>query len=52
MHYAHTLEARRNHPFLNVEYDYMIAPLTEGIRLLTGVEFARMCSPSTSVQLA
>ncbi|TKC88083.1 FAD-binding oxidoreductase [Trinickia terrae] len=51
MHYAAQDGARLNHPLLDVEKGFLIAPMARGIRLTTGVEFARVDAPKTPVQL-
>jgi len=52
MHYAPQAEARLNHPVLDVEKGYLLAPMTKGIRLTTGAEIARCDAPKTPTQLA
>jgi D-amino-acid dehydrogenase len=37
---------------LDIEYGYVLAPMTRGIRLTTGAEFAPRDAPPTPVQLA
>ena len=51
MHYRPAGEARLNHPFLDVERGYFLAPMRRGIRLTTGAEFARRDAIKTPVQL-
>src|SRR6195952_2204118 len=41
-----------NHPVLDSDLGYLLAPMNRGIRLTTGVEFARRDAPPTPVQLA
>jgi len=43
-----------NHPVLDLDLGYLIAPMSQGIRLCTGVEFARRDAPAkpTQVELA
>jgi D-amino-acid dehydrogenase len=52
MHYDAKPEARLNHPVLDVENGYLIAPMARGIRLTTGVELANLDAPKTPVQLS
>jgi D-amino-acid dehydrogenase len=40
MHYRAAGEAKLNHPILDTERGYLIAPMRRGIRLTTGAEFA------------
>jgi D-amino-acid dehydrogenase len=40
-----------NHPVLDSDLGYMLAPMNRGIRLATGVEFARRDAPPTPIQL-
>lgn len=51
MHYAATGGARLSHPVLDADNGYVLAPMTRGIRLTTGAEFARRDAPPTPVQL-
>jgi len=51
MHYAPQAGAKLNHPILDVERGYMLAPMNRGIRLTTGIEFARGSAKQTPVQL-
>jgi D-amino-acid dehydrogenase len=51
MHYAPRAAARLNHPVLDVENGYLLAPMQKGIRLSTGVEIARCDAPKTPAQL-
>ena len=51
MHYAARPGARLNHPVLDVENGYLIAPMSRGIRLTTGAELAHRDAPKTPVQL-
>ncbi|NML34453.1 NAD(P)/FAD-dependent oxidoreductase [Paraburkholderia antibiotica] len=50
MHYA-PRAARLNHPVLDVEHGYVLAPMARGIRLTTGAEIARIDAAKTPVQL-
>lgn len=52
MHYKPLGNAVLNHPMLDIERGYFIAPMTKGIRLTTGAEFATRDAPKTPVQLA
>jgi D-amino-acid dehydrogenase len=49
------LQARGNavldHPVLDADQGFVLAPMSRGIRLCTGVEFARRDAPPTPVQL-
>ncbi|MGL5742911.1 MAG: NAD(P)/FAD-dependent oxidoreductase [Legionella sp.] len=51
MHYSVQHNAQLGHPVLDVDNGYMIAPMSRGIRLTTGVEFARRDAQKTPVQL-
>ena len=51
MHYRPAGEARLNHPVLDTERGYFLAPMRQGIRLTTGAEFARRDAIKTPVQL-
>ena len=52
MHYRPAGNAVLNHTVLDVERGYLLAPMAQGIRLTTGVEFAPGDAPKTPVQLA
>ncbi|CAE6791156.1 D-amino acid dehydrogenase 1 [Paraburkholderia domus] len=52
MHYAAQAAARLNHPVLDVEKGYLLAPMAKGIRLTTGAEIAHCDAPKTPTQLA
>jgi D-amino-acid dehydrogenase len=52
MHYRAAGGARLNHPVLDTECGYCLAPIERGIRLTTGAEFALRDAPKTPVQLA
>ena len=52
MHYRAAGEARLNHPLLDTERGYFLAPMRQGIRLTTGAEFALRDGMKTPVQLA
>lgn len=51
MHYRAAGAARLNHPLLDTERGYFLAPMRRGIRLTTGAEFARRDALKTPVQL-
>lgn len=40
-----------NHPLLDIETGYLLAPMRRGIRLTTGAEFARLDAPKTLTQI-
>ncbi|MGF7132229.1 D-amino-acid dehydrogenase [Paraburkholderia sp. EB58] len=52
MHYASHAAARLNHPILDAEKGYVLAPMARGIRLTTGAEIAHIGAPRTPTQLA
>ncbi len=51
LHLAPRGNAILNHPVLDTDQGYLIAPMNRGIRLTTGVEFARRDAPPTPIQL-
>src|SRR5215212_3576222 len=51
MHYRPKDNAVLNHPTLDVDRGYFLAPMNAGIRLTTGAEFANRDAPKTPVQL-
>jgi len=51
MHYRAAGAAQLNHPVLDYERGYLIAPMERGIRLTTGAEFALRDAIRTPVQL-
>lgn len=51
MHYGIRDDAQLNHPVLDFENGYLLAPMTRGIRLTTGAEFAARDSQKTPIQL-
>jgi len=51
MHYRAAGHARLNHPVLDTERGYFLAPMRRGIRLTTGAEFAMRDAIKTPVQL-
>lgn len=52
MHYKPLGNAVLNHPVLDTERGYFLAPMVKGIRLTTGAEFALRDAPKTPIQLA
>jgi D-amino-acid dehydrogenase len=52
MHYGLQGNAVLNHPILDAERGYLLAPMRSGIRLTTGAEFAERDAAKTPVQLA
>ncbi|ACD18856.1 NAD(P)/FAD-dependent oxidoreductase [Paraburkholderia phytofirmans] len=52
MHYSAQGMARLNHPVLDAEGGYLLAPMARGIRLTTGAEIADLEAPKTPAQLA
>uniref|UniRef100_UPI002FC7CA5F NAD(P)/FAD-dependent oxidoreductase n=1 Tax=Bosea sp. (in: a-proteobacteria) TaxID=1871050 RepID=UPI002FC7CA5F len=52
MHYKPIGNAVLNHPVLDTERGYFLAPMRQGVRLTTGAEFANRDAPKTPVQLA
>ncbi len=52
MHYRPVGNAVLNHPVLDHERGYFLAPMLKGIRLTTGAEFAARDAERTPVQLA
>lgn len=51
-HYAARGNAVLNHPVLDADGGFLLAPMRQGIRLTTGAEFARRDAPPSPVQLA
>ena len=51
LHLAPRGNAVLNHPVLDSDLGYLLAPMHRGIRLTTGVEFARRDAPPTPIQL-
>lgn len=51
MHYRPRGNAVLNGPVLDVENGYVITPMSHGIRLTTGAEFAKRDAPATPAQL-
>src|ERR1019366_7562250 len=50
-HLAPRGNAVLHHPVLDSDLGYLLAPMNRGIRLTTGVEFARRDAPPTPIQL-
>jgi D-amino-acid dehydrogenase len=51
VHLAPRGNAVLNHPVLDSDLGYLLAPMNRGIRLTTGVEFARRDAPPTPIQV-
>ena len=51
LHLAPRGNAVLHHPVLDTDLGYLLAPMNRGIRLTTGVEFARRDAPPTPIQL-
>ena len=51
LHLAPRGNAVLNHPVLDSDSGFLLAPINRGIRLTTGVEFARRDAPPTPVQI-
>jgi D-amino-acid dehydrogenase len=51
LHLAPRGNATLHHPVLDTDLGYLLAPMNRGIRLTTGVEFARRDAPPTPIQL-
>ncbi len=51
LHLAPSGNAVLHHPVLDSDFGYLLAPMNRGIRLTTGVEFARRDAPPTPIQL-
>ena len=51
LHLAPRGNAILNHPVLDSDQGFLLAPMNRGIRLTTGVEFARRDAPPTPIQL-
>jgi D-amino-acid dehydrogenase len=51
LHLAPRGNAVLNHPVLDSDLGYLLAPMNRGIRLTTGVEFAHRDAPPTPVQV-
>jgi len=50
-HFTTRGNAVLQHPILDADRGYLLAPMNRGIRLTTGAEFARRDAPPTSVQI-
>jgi D-amino-acid dehydrogenase len=50
-HFAPRGNAVLTHPVLDSDQGFLLAPMSKGIRLTTGVEFARRDAPPTPIQL-
>jgi D-amino-acid dehydrogenase len=51
LHLAPRGNAVLHHPVLDSDLGFLLAPMNRGIRLTTGVEFARRDAPSTPIQV-
>ena len=51
LHLAARGNAVLNHPVLDSDMGFLLAPMNRGIRLTTGVEFARRDAPPTPIQV-
>ena len=51
MHYGAAGSAALNRPVYDIENGYILAPMTRGVRLTTGAEFARRDDPPSSAHL-
>jgi D-amino-acid dehydrogenase len=51
LHLAPRGNAVLSHPVLDSDLGYLLAPMNRGIRLTTGVEFARRDAPPTPIQI-
>ena len=51
LHLAANGNAVLNHPVLDIDHGFCLAPMNRGIRLTTGVEFARRDAPPSPVQV-
>ncbi|MGD9830049.1 MAG: NAD(P)/FAD-dependent oxidoreductase [Hyphomicrobiaceae bacterium] len=51
-HYGPAGTTRLGRPVIDVEHGYVLAPMTQGIRLTTGAEFALRDAPASPRQLA
>jgi D-amino-acid dehydrogenase len=51
LHLAPRGNAVLNHPVLDSDQGFVLAPMNRGIRLTTGVEFARRDAPPTPIQI-
>ncbi|MBA8880963.1 D-amino-acid dehydrogenase [Phyllobacterium myrsinacearum] len=51
VHFGTETNAVLNHPLVDVDGGFLIAPMNQGIRLTTGIEFSRRDSDPTPIQL-
>jgi D-amino-acid dehydrogenase len=51
MHYGVKGNATLNRPVIDSTYGFLLTPMSKGIRLTTGAEFARSDAPATPVQV-
>lgn len=51
MHYAPQRGTKLNHPILDADNGYLLAPMARGVRLTSGAEFAPRDAPPTPVQI-
>ncbi|HEY7845888.1 MAG TPA: FAD-dependent oxidoreductase [Bradyrhizobium sp.] len=51
LHLAARGNAVLNHPVLDADQGFVLAPMSRGIRLTSGVEFARRDAPATPIQI-
>ena len=51
MHYEARGGAGINRPVLDLEKGYVLTPMTQGLRLTTGAEFARLDDPPSAAHL-
>jgi D-amino-acid dehydrogenase len=51
LHLAARGNAVLNHPVLDADQGFVLAPMNRGIRLTSGVEFARRDAPATPIQI-
>ena len=51
LHLAPRGNALLNHPVLDSDHGFVLAPMNRGIRLTTGVEFARRDAPAAPIQV-
>lgn len=51
LHFRPRGNAVLNHPVLDLDGGYLLAPMERGIRLTTGAEFARRDAPMTPIQM-
>jgi D-amino-acid dehydrogenase len=51
MHYKPSGNAVLNHPVFDTDAGFVLAPMTQGVRMTTGAEFAHRDAPPTPVQV-